>query len=59
MRHYPLNELFRLTRRELFALHAETVALIAALPDNAPERVMGLATLRLIRKVLATPALTP
>jgi hypothetical protein len=55
---YTLNELFRLTRHELFALHAQTAALIAALPDDAPEREVGLSTLRLIRSVLAQPALS-
>jgi hypothetical protein len=59
MRSYSLNELFRLTRHELFALHAEIVALQAGLPDDAPERHIALATLRLIRRVLARPALTP
>jgi hypothetical protein len=59
MRHYTLFELFRLTRHELFALHAETIALIATLPIDAPEREIGLAILRLIRRILAQPALTP
>ena len=59
MHHYTLNKFFRLTRHELFALHAEIVALLAALPEDAPERNIALTTLRLIRRILANSALTP
>ena len=57
MRAYSLYELFCLTRAELFALHARIAAELAALP--AAERVVGLANLRSIRRVLAHPQCAP
>ena len=59
MRSYSLKELFRLARRELFALHAEIVAELATLPEGSLDREVALGNLRLIRRVLAQPALTP
>ena len=53
MRVWTLNELFRLTRVELFELHREIVAALTATPDSAPERPVALANLRNIRRVLA------
>jgi hypothetical protein len=50
---------FRLTRRELFALHAEIVAELSRLPEGSPEHHVALGNLRLIRRVLAQPALAP
>lgn len=57
MRAYSLNELFCLTRSELFALHARIVSELAALPEA--EQGVGLATLRGIRRVLAYPQCAP
>ena len=59
MRTYSLNELFRLTRTERVALHAESVANLAGLPDDAPERPALNASLHNVRRVLATPKLSP
>jgi hypothetical protein len=54
MRTYSLTELFRLSRAELFALHAQIVAALALLPDDAPERPALLAALGEVRRALAT-----
>ncbi len=51
MRAYSLNELFRLTRAELFALHARIVVTLPGLPDA--ERSAALENLRKLRRVLA------
>lgn len=59
MRSYSLNELFRLTRNQLLALHAETVARLAALPEDSADRPVALANLCNIRRVLATAGLSP
>ena len=59
MRTYSLNELFRLTRTELFALHAEIVTTLSRLPDDAVERPALNASLRDVRRVLATPKMSP
>ena len=59
MRVWTLNELFRLTRGELFRLHQEIAIALAAMPDNDPERPVALASLRNIRRVLALPNLSP
>ena len=59
MRSYSLNELFRLTRNQLLALHAETVAHLAALPDDSADRPVALANLHNIRRALATAELSP
>jgi len=59
MRTYSLTELFRLTRAELLALHAETTKALASLPANDASRPVLLSTLRAIRRVLATPHPTP
>ena len=59
MRVWTLNELFRLTRAELFGLHREIVNTLAAMPDNDPERPIALANLQNIRRVLARPNVAP
>jgi hypothetical protein len=59
MRSYSLTELFNLTRAELCALHSEIAAALAALPSDAAERPALLATLRGIRRVLATAKPSP
>jgi len=53
MRVYSLNELFHLTRRELFELHARIVDELNATPLDHPEREIAFENLRLIRRVLA------
>ena len=55
MRAYSLNELFRLTRAELFGLHAEIVATFHLLPDV--ERAIALDNLRKLRRLLARAGL--
>jgi hypothetical protein len=59
MRVWTLNELFRLTRAELFQLHAEITARLGDLPEGSREYLTALANLRLIRRVLARPQHTP
>lgn len=59
MRAYSLNELFNLTRAELFALHADIANELAALPDGSDERAIALDNLRTIRRVLAQPQFAP
>ncbi len=59
MRSYSLNELFRLTRFELFDLHGKVVTELSTLHEAAPERTVGYANLQLIRRVLARATLTP
>jgi hypothetical protein len=56
MRAYSLNELFRLTRAELFALHAQIAAELPA--PHEPSRETAVENLRKVRRVLAgrTPA---
>ena len=52
------NTLFRRTRAELFGLHRDIAAALAAMPDSDPERPVALTNLRNIRRVLkaADPA---
>ena len=57
MRAYSMNELFFMTRRELFDLHARIAAVLPALPE--PEREFALENLRGIRRVLAHPLKGP
>lgn len=59
MRIYSLTELFCLTRSELFAIHAATVAALAApgLTQTDAEAAHGL--LRNIRRVLGHPRNAP
>jgi len=57
MRAYSLNELFTLTRAELFALHAKIVADLAALPEA--DRAVAFDNLRKLRRVLAHPRNAP
>jgi len=59
MRVWTLNELFRLTRAELFALHRCIVTDMAALPDGHSDRDVALANLRAIRPVLGPWPLAP
>jgi hypothetical protein len=58
MRAYTLTELMYLTRAELFALHRKITDALALLPEGSPERLMGLTTLRDIRRVLARSEFT-
>jgi hypothetical protein len=51
MRAYSLNELFYLTRGELFALHARIVAELPALCES--DREAALDNLRKLRRALA------
>jgi len=51
--------LFRLTRAELFGLHRDIAAALAAMPDSDPERPVALTNLRNIRRVLKRPNLAP
>jgi hypothetical protein len=59
MRVYSLNELFCLTRAELFALHAEIAAELVHMPENSNERLLTVANLRSIRRVLSRHDLCP
>ena len=59
MRVFTLIELFRLTRAELFGLYREIATVLAAMPDNDPERPVALANLRNIRTALARPNFAP
>ena len=53
------NTLFRRTRAELFGLHRDIAAALAAMPDSDPERPVALTNLRNIRRVLKRPNLAP
>jgi len=55
VRAYSLNELFYLTRDQLFALHAQIAVELDALPDDSPDRPVALQNLRNIRRVLGRP----
>jgi hypothetical protein len=55
----PWNTLFRRTRAELFGLHRDIAAALAAMPDSDPERPVALTNLRNIRRVLKRPNLAP
>jgi hypothetical protein len=57
MRAYSLNELFYLTRAELFALHAKIVTELSMLSDA--DRAVALDNLRNVRRVLAHPRASP
>ena len=57
MRAYSLSELFNLTRRELFDLHARIAAALPTLPE--PEYEVALENLRRIRRVLTHPRFAP
>jgi hypothetical protein len=59
MKVWTLNELFRYTRTELFALHREIVAELANMPEGSPERDISLANLRLIARALTLPNIAP
>ncbi len=59
MRAYSLNELFRLTRNELFKLHAKMVDELSAVPLDDPGREIAFENLRIIRRLLATPHYSP
>ncbi len=56
MKCYSIIELFRLSRARLCALHTETLAILAALPADADQRLAPLENLRRIRRVLAMPS---
>ena len=57
MRAYSLSELFNLTRRELFALHARIVVELPTLSEGDHE--IALENLRRIRRVLGHPRYAP
>ena len=57
MRAYSLNELFNLTRAELFALHARIVAGLSMLSET--DREVALDNLRKIRRALTHPQIMP
>ena len=57
MRAYSLNELFCLTRAELFALHARIAAELPALSET--DRSIALDNLRKLRRILAAASLEP
>jgi hypothetical protein len=57
MRAYSLNELFCLTRADLFALHAKIAAELLSLTDA--DRGTALENLRRVRRVLAQIRLRP
>jgi hypothetical protein len=52
MRIYLITELFRFTRAELFALHAEILAALSALPEDSADRQVALNNLNAIRAAL-------
>jgi hypothetical protein len=54
-----LNELLRLTRAELCALHREIAATLWTLPEASPQRLIALGNLRNIRHVLGRMTPTP
>ena len=57
MRAYSLTELFNLTRRELFDLHARIAAELPTLSETNREIALG--NLRRIRRVLSHPRFAP
>ena len=59
MRTYLIQDLFRLTRAELFQLHAEILTELSALPEDSADYRQGLDALRLIRSFLARRGLAP
>jgi hypothetical protein len=59
MRVWTLNELLRLTRTELCALHREIAATLARLRETSPQRLIALRNLRNIRHVLGRMTPTP
>ena len=59
MRVWTTTELFKLTRDELFALHAEIVSQLTDIPEGSYLRALGLASLARIRRVLARLRPTP
>jgi hypothetical protein len=59
LRVYSLEELFRCTRAELFALHHKIASALAQLPEGSRERLAALTNLRNIRRVPARPTLMP
>ena len=57
MRDYSLNELFNLTRADLFALYARIVAELPTLSET--NRSVALENLRKLRRVLSRPGPGP
>lgn len=57
MRAYSLNELFCLTRAELFSLHARIAGELPSL--SVADRETAIENLRRIRRVLSHPAVAP
>jgi len=59
MRVWTLNELFSLTRTELFALHYRITADLDQLAEGSDERSIALTNLRNIRRALVQPRVAP
>ena len=59
MRAYTMNELMILRRAELFALHRRIVDALPQLPEGSPERLIALANLREIRRLVARHRFAP
>ena len=55
MQVWTLNELLRLTRTELCALHREIAGAIVHLPEGTEEHRIAVENLRTIRRVLGRP----
>ncbi len=53
MRLFTLHELLRLPRAELFNLHAEIARQLEDLPKGSEDRMIALANMRLISRVLS------
>jgi hypothetical protein len=59
MKLLSINDLFHLTRAELFALHQENVDALSRYAEGSPERAIALQNLRLIRQALSRPQMAP
>ena len=59
MRVLTINELLRLTRKELCDLAAKFTAVLATYPEGSPEHSAALTTLRNIRWALARRDFSP
>ena len=59
MRVLTINELMRLTRKELCDLAARITNILPEFPEGSPENVAARITLRRIRRVLARRDFSP
>ncbi len=59
MKVWTLNELFRLTRAELFGLHREVVTELVNAAPGSPDGEIALDNIRRIAKALALPNVAP